>query len=270
MDPNADPHAHGSASAPQLAGRVAVVTGAAFGLGREIARVYAEAGAKVVVADVATEQGEETVRLITSAGGEAIFISTDVSDPQQVRDLMDGAEAAFGALHVVTANAGILGRGHDKAFTDLDDDDFAQIMNVNFHGIRYCFKYAIAPIRRSGGGALTATSSLAAHRGYRNLAAYSSSKGAVIALVRALAAELYPEIRVNAVSPGAIGTDMRRRAADAGASGSEARKEPFGGRADPRQVAWPHLFLASNHGSFVNGQVLIADGGRSIIPATAS
>ena len=255
----------------QLDGKVAVVTGAATGLGREIARLYAEAGAAVVVADVAAQEAHRTAELIVEAGGKALFVETDVTIPSQVQQLMATAESHFGGLHIMTANAGILGRGHGKAFTDLREEEFAQIMDVNFGGVRRCFAAAIPTIRRSGGGSMTATGSLSAHRGYANLAAYSASKGAVLALVRALAHELAPEIRVNAVSPGTIRTDMRRHAEEAGATPSApsgAPPEPtFGGSADPRQVAWAHLFLVSDQASFINGQVLLADGGRSIVPA---
>ena len=147
----------------RLDGKVAIVTGAATGLGRETAVLYAEEGAKVVVADVRRDEAQATVGRIRAAGGEATFIATDVSDRDAVRALVEATEEHHGGLHVMTANAGILGRGAGKSLEDITEEEIEQTMAVNFGGVARCFKYAIPLIRRSGGGAMTATASLSAH-----------------------------------------------------------------------------------------------------------
>lgn len=256
----------------RLQGKVAAVTGAATGIGRATALLYAEEGAQVVVSDFRREEGESTAKAITDAGGDAIFVATDVSNGADVKQLIDAAESHFGALHVMTANAGILGRGAGKSLAELSEEEIDQAMSVNFGGVAKCFKYAIPLILKSGGGAMTATASLSAHRGYAKLPAYCASKGAVVALVRAVAADLVPDIRVNAVSPGTVATDIA-------AHNTEETGKPFvpppGSRseaayakpADPRELAQAHLWLVSDDSSFVTGQALIVDNGRSVVPA---
>jgi NAD(P)-dependent dehydrogenase (short-subunit alcohol dehydrogenase family) len=256
----------------RLSGRVAIVTGAGSGIGRETALLYAEEGARVVVGDIRSDDGEATVQAIADAGGDAIFVAVDVSKSDDVQELVGAAKSEYGALHVMTANAGILGRAATKSFVETSEKELDETMAVNFGAVARCFRYAIPLIQESGGGAMTATASLAAHRGFERLWAYCASKGAVVALVRAVAAELMPDIRVNAVSPGSVGTQIavhneeetgRPLARPSRAIGDE----PFGRIADPRELAHGHLWLASDDASFVTGQVLIIDNGHSIIPA---
>jgi NAD(P)-dependent dehydrogenase (short-subunit alcohol dehydrogenase family) len=255
----------------RLAGKVAVVTGGGTGLGRSIACLYAEEGAKVVVADIREPDGEETVRLVREAGGEASFVLTDVRSAADVAGMVEYAVTRFGALHIATANAGILGRGAWKSLAEIPEDEFDEIMDVNFRGVWLTFKYAIPALRAAGGGVLTATSSLAAHRGIPNAAAYCSSKGAIVALVKALAVELAPDIRVNAVSAGGMRTEFAVHAREAlgGVDPESIRPEvgrqTFGRVSDPREVAFAHLFLACDESSYVTGQTFRVDGGRSVV-----
>jgi NAD(P)-dependent dehydrogenase (short-subunit alcohol dehydrogenase family) len=256
----------------RLSGKVAIVTGAGTGIGREIARLYAEEGAKVVAADVRADEGEATVKAITDAGGEAIFVATDVTSSEDVQKLVQAAESTYGGLHVMTANAGILGRGHNKSLVDITEDEIDQIMSVNFGGVVRCFKYAIPAILKSGGGAMTATASLSAHRGYAKLPAYCASKAAVTGLVRSVAADLVPDIRVNAVSPGTVKTEIAaHNEEETGTKFTPPPRsvsdEPYAQPADPREIAQAHLWLVSDDASFITGQVLLADNGRSIVPA---
>jgi NAD(P)-dependent dehydrogenase (short-subunit alcohol dehydrogenase family) len=253
----------------RLKGKVAIVTGAGTGIGRATAQLYAEEGARVVVADIRVEDGEEVTREINDAGGDAIFVKTDVSKTSDCKALSEAAESHFGGLHVLTANAGILGRGNDTSLVDIPEEDFEQIMGVNFYGVAWSFKYAIEPIRRSGGGALTATASLAAHRGMPAIPAYCASKAAVVGLVQSLAVALQPEIRVNAVSPGRVATNLMSHFEEETGRKFVSRpgsinEQPYARAADPRELAHAHLWLASDDNSFMTGETLMLDNGRSI------
>lgn len=259
----------------RLAGKVALVTGGGTGIGREISLLFAEEGARVAVVDIRPADGEATVQAIRDAGGVAIFVEGNVAVDDQLRVAVHRTTEEFGALHVTVANAGIAGRGHLKPLLELTNEDFADVLGVNLYGVVNTFRHAIPAIRASGGGAMTATASLSAHRGYANMTAYCASKGAVVSFVMALATELAPDIRVNAVSPGTVATEMAAHAVEEGALTGAPSAATSGRRdgaaytraASPRELANAHLFLVSDEASFVNGQCLIVDNGRSIYPA---
>jgi NAD(P)-dependent dehydrogenase (short-subunit alcohol dehydrogenase family) len=256
----------------RLGGKVAIVTGASSGIGRATALLYAEEGAKVVVSDLRLAEGAAVVQAITDAGGDAIFVATDVSSSEDVQDLIRQTESHYGALHVMTANAGILGRGHNKSLVDMSEDEVEQIMSVNFGGVMRSFKYAIPAILRAGGGAMTATASLSGHRGYAKLPAYCASKAAVIGLVRSVAADLVPHIRVNAVSPGTVKTEIAAHNEEETGTKfipppGSVSDQPYARPGDPRELAQAHLWLVSDDASFVTGQALLVDNGRSVVPA---
>jgi NAD(P)-dependent dehydrogenase (short-subunit alcohol dehydrogenase family) len=216
----------------------------------------AEEGARVGVADVDADRGEATAEAIRAHGGEAIMITTDVSDSAQVRSLVEQVERRFGRVDVMTANAGIVGPV-GTPLAEMADDDFAEVMDVNFYGVVHAFKHAIPAIQRASGGALTATGSVTAHRGRARLDAYCASKHAILGLVRALAVDLGPAIRVNVASPGNMATEIgagNRRPASASAPRA----------ANPREAAYVHLFLVSDEGRFIDGQSIVADDGWTV------
>jgi NAD(P)-dependent dehydrogenase (short-subunit alcohol dehydrogenase family) len=166
----------------------------------------------------------------------------------------------------MTANAGILGRAHRKSMVDVADDELRELFEVNFMGVWSSLRAAIPVIEASGGGAMTVTASTAALCGLAKAPAYSASKGAIVALARSLAADLFPGIRVNVVAPGAMATQIAKNAARAKGITEEsevfAREHPSG-LADPVHAARAHLFLVSDDAMEVNGQVLVVDGGAS-------
>lgn len=249
----------------RLAGKVAIVTGAATGIGRETAMLYAEQGARVALSDVRAAEGEEAAHAICAAGGQAIFAGADVSQSDELARLVSATEAHFGALHILTANAGILGRNPWTPLHESRREDFEQVIAVNLYGVVEAFRHAIPALLRAGGGALTATTSLGAHRGVKGLDAYSASKAAVTGLVRSLTAQYSPGIRVNAVSPGAVATELAAHTAELNDGNVAWPDRSTVAVAGPHDIAYAHLFLVSDEAAFVMGQVLKVDGGRSIL-----
>ena len=202
----------------RMVGRVAIVTGAASGIGRAIALRLGAEGARVVVADRRTEAGEATARDLIDGGGEARFVPCDVADAGQVRALVDGTVAAWHGVDLLVSNAGIPGAGVPA--DRLDEEDWDRVIAVNLRGVFLCAKYAIPHLAASGRGAVVNIASTFGLVGAHASPAYCASKGGVIALTRQLAVDYGPRgVRVNAVCPGYVDTDM---------DGRRARMEPEG------------------------------------------
>jgi NAD(P)-dependent dehydrogenase (short-subunit alcohol dehydrogenase family) len=249
----------------RLAGKVAIVTGAATGIGREIALLYTEQGARVALSDVRAREGEEAAHAIVAAGGEAIFVPADVARPEDLERLVARAEGHFGRLDILTANAGVLGRNPWTPLHETRREDFEHVIAINLYGVVDAFRYAIPALLRAGGGALSATTSLGAHRGVRGLDAYSASKAGVAGMVRSLTAQYSPSIRINAVSPGSVATELAAHTAELNDGKVAWPDRSSVAVAGARDIAFAHLFLVSDEAAFVMGQVLKVDGGRSIL-----
>jgi NAD(P)-dependent dehydrogenase (short-subunit alcohol dehydrogenase family) len=247
-----------------LEGKLAVVTGAATGIGQVTALMFAREGAQVIVADTNEDDARKTVAHIEGENGKARFIRTDVSSAEDMQALMEAAAEQMGGIDVIVNNAGAQRSG---AITDFDESEWDLLMRVNPKSCFLGAKYGVPYLRERGGGAIVNVSSLAGLKGGPGMTAYSASKGAIIAFTRALAMELAPDnIRVNCVCPGWIDTPFNRPAIEF-MGGREAQEEvvqqmvPLQRQGIPEEVAPGILYLASDASSYMTGQTLIIDGG---------
>lgn len=244
--------------------RVAVVTGAATGIGRETALAFARTGARVVVADVAVSDGEETAHLVEAAGGKAVFVRTDVASSAEVEAMVATAVREFGRLDYAFNNAGIAPRGAPIA--ELDEEVWHRTLAVNLTGVWLCLKHECAQMLKQGGGAIVNTSSIMGVASGPGLSAYSASKTGVVGLTRSVALDYaQANIRVNAVCPGGIGGTAITDRADNKADMDQLRMmTPMGRLGVPREIADAVVWLCSDQASFVTGQALTVDGGFTV------
>ncbi|MCS6925501.1 MAG: SDR family oxidoreductase [Candidatus Binatia bacterium] len=248
--------------AGQLDGKIALVTGGSSGIGRAAALAFAQEGAKVVVADVMVEGGQETVRLLTAAGGHGLFVKTDVSRAAEVEAVIKQTVATYGRLDCAFNNAGV--EGAFVSTTEYPEADWDRVLAINLTGVWLCMKYEIAQMLQQGGGAIVNTASGAGLVGVPNLSAYVASKHGVIGLTKTAALEYAKAgIRVNAVCPGVIQTPMVARLTSSRPDLSEAlvAAEPMGRTGRPEEVAAAVVWLCSDAASFVTGHALSVDGG---------
>jgi len=246
----------------KLQSKVAIVTGAGSGIGCATARLFAEEGAKVVVADYNAAAGRETVESIRRAGGEAIFAQVDVSRSSEVETLVQKTLDAYGAIDILFNNAGILAFG---TVTDTEEHVWDRVMDVNLKGTYLCSKAVIPHMIAAGGGAIiNASSSTGAHDAAANSAAYVASKGGVTLLTKCMAID-YAQygIRVNCVAPGPTDTAMLRGNFGAEELTDFAATFPMKRLGQPREQAQAVLFLASDDASFITGLVMAVDGGQT-------
>jgi NAD(P)-dependent dehydrogenase (short-subunit alcohol dehydrogenase family) len=247
---------------PELEGKVALVTGGTSGIGRETAVIFAKAGAKVVVAGRREPEGQETVELIRAAGGETLFVKTDVSKALEVEALVQKAVETFGRLDVSFNNAGV--EGAYAPIVRQSEEDFDRTININLKGVWLCLKYEIRQMLKQGrGGAIVNMASVLGLVGSAGVAAYSASKHGVIGLTQTAALENAKKaIRVNAVCPGFVQTPMSDRTLRVPAAHQFAVNcHPIGRLGKPAEVAEAVLWMCSDRSSFMTGQCLILDGG---------
>ncbi|APC20699.1 MULTISPECIES: SDR family oxidoreductase [Pseudomonas] len=249
-----------------FSGQVALVTGAANGIGRATAQAFAAQGLKVVVADLDTAGGEGTVALIREAGGEALFVPCNVTLEADVQSLMARTIEAYGRLDYAFNNAGIeIEKGR---LAEGSMDEFDAIMGVNVKGVWLCMKYQLPLLLAQGGGAIVNTASVAGLGAAPKMSIYAASKHAVIGLTKSAAIEYAKKkIRVNAVCPAVIDTDMFRRAYEADPKKAEfaAAMHPVGRIGKVEEIASAVLYLCSDGAAFTTGHALAVDGGATAI-----
>ena len=248
--------------AKELEGKVAIITGGTSGIGRDTAVLFAKEGAKVVVAGRREAEGKETVELIHAAGGEGVFVQTDVAKTADVQGLVEKTVAKFGRVDIGFNNAGV--EGAWIPITEQAEEDWDRTIAINLKGVWLCLKYEMQQmLKQGGGGAIVNMSSVAGWIGSAGAATYSASKHGVIALTKSAALETATRgIRVNAICPAVIETPMGERL-----FGSPEMK-PFalslhamGRFGKPMEVAEAVLWMCSERASFMTGQSLVLDGG---------
>ena len=240
-----------------LAGKNVVVTGGASGIGQATAARFLEEGCAVCVFD---RSAEARARVRQELPGLAAVIDVDVAKLDQVRAAFDQAIDCMGSVDVVINNAGISIR-HD--FLDITPEEWDQVLDVNLKGVFYIAQTAARHMVKNGAGVILNTASTAGSTGYPHYADYSASKGGVIGLTLAMALDLAPVVRVNAISPGYVLTPMQRAEYTDEMLAAVNRKIPLGRHAKPEEIAALFAFLASEDGAFATGQVYVMDGAET-------
>jgi NAD(P)-dependent dehydrogenase (short-subunit alcohol dehydrogenase family) len=255
----------------RLAGKVALITGGASGIGLEAARLFAAEGARLLLVDADATRGEAAARAVQASGGDARFLAADVSRARDVEAAVAEAERRFGALHVLFNNAGIFPAG-DGLPEETDEEVFDRVVAVNLKGVFFGCKYGIPALRRAGGGSIVNTASFVALMGAATAQiAYTASKGGVLAMTREIAVAHAKEgIRANALCPGPVNTPLLAELlADPAARARRLVHVPMGRLAEASEIARAALFLASDDSSYVNGASFVVDGGITAAYVTA-
>lgn len=252
----------------RLKNKIAAITGAGRGIGRAAATLFAREGAQVALLEIDEASGADMEQHIRKQGGDALFIRTDVSDAASVKNAFEKIEQRFQRLHVLYNNASVFLGGRDASVTDLEPEIWNRILGINLHGLFHCCKFGIPLIARSGGGSVINTSSSAGVIGIPKCDAYTATKGATISMTRSMAVEYGPrKVRVNCIAPAAILTEMVQQSNFSDPGFDEKaflRTTPVRRWGTPEEIANIALFLASDDSSYLNGAILVADGGITI------
>jgi NAD(P)-dependent dehydrogenase (short-subunit alcohol dehydrogenase family) len=248
-----------------FSGKVALVTGAASGMGLATARAFAEAGAAVVLADFKEDAVKAAAEKLAAAGHKALAVRCDVSDDAQVAAMVDRAVTEFGRLDAAFNNAGVMARIAPTA--DSTREDWDRVIGVNLRGVWSCMKHELRQMERQGSGAIVNNASVGALTGHPGVPSYIASKHGVVGLTRTAALEYVKRgIRVNAVNPGLIDTQIARDvvSGDEQAYAEMERQVPIGRAGRPEEIASAVLWLCSPGASYVIGHALTVDGGMTV------
>ncbi|PYM07938.1 MAG: short-chain dehydrogenase [Candidatus Rokuibacteriota bacterium] len=247
----------------RLKGKIAFITGAGMGIGRAAAVLFAQEGARVVIADIDGKAAKETVARVKTERGEALAVTGDVSIEADVERMIADGARHFGGLNILYNNAGVLWKDRDRSVLETDGQWWDRVMAINLKSVFWVTKYGIPHLQRGGGGSVIMMGSVSALVGFtRAQDAYTSAKGALISLTKSLAIQFARDrIRCNIIHPGIVDTPLQ-----APYLTDELRREfaagiPLGRIADPREIATVALFLASDDSSFMTGAELVVDGG---------
>jgi NAD(P)-dependent dehydrogenase (short-subunit alcohol dehydrogenase family) len=244
----------------RLKDKVATITGGGSGIGRATCLLFAREGAKVVVADYIAEGGNETVRQISAAGGQAVFVQADVSKSADVQNMIGAAVRNYGRVDIFFNNAGI--EGPSTKLANLKEEDWDRVIAIDLTSVYLGMKYVIPEMIKQGGGVILSTASVAGLVGFQGSGAYAAAKAGVINLTRLAALEYADKnIRVNCICPGVIETPMVERVMGGRPRERIVRSEPIGRLGRPEDIANAALFLASDESSFATGAPFIIDGG---------
>lgn len=252
----------------RLKDKVAIVTGAAMGIGKGIAQVFTREGAKVVVADINEEEGEKTAVELRNAGGDAIFVPVDVADEARVKAMVEATVNHYGTINILVNNAGI---GVYKSVLETSSEEWDRCLGVNLKGVFLCSKYVIPHMQRAGGGAIINIASVHAVATVAGTAPYAASKGGVVALTRNMAIDYAKDnIRVNAICPGWVYTPLiegifRSSGNPEGMRKRITERQLLGRLGTPEDIGYAALYLASDEASFVTGTCLFVDGGLTAV-----
>jgi NAD(P)-dependent dehydrogenase (short-subunit alcohol dehydrogenase family) len=252
----------------KLQNKVAIITGAAMGIGKGIALVFGREGARLVLADVNAPEGLKTCRELEQLGYEALFVTCDVSKEDQVKAMIAASVEKYGAIHILVNNAGI---GMYKTVLETTSEDWDLCLGINLKGAFLCSKYAIPHLQAAGGGSIVNITSVHSHRNSKREAPYAASKGGLLALTRQMAIDYGSDkIRVNAVSPGWIYTPNVQRIFDTYPDPVKFRQEVeerqlLSRIGTPEDVGEAVAFLASDASSYITGSYLMVDNGMTAL-----
>jgi NAD(P)-dependent dehydrogenase (short-subunit alcohol dehydrogenase family) len=247
----------------RLAGKVALITGAGMGMGREASLLFAEHGARVVVADINREAASETVALVREAGGEALAVVGDVASEADVERMVGEGIRGFNELHVLYNNAGVLWKDRDRSVLETEEHHWERVMAINLKSVFWVTKHGIPHLQCAGGGSIILVGSVSALAGFtRAQDAYTAAKGALISLNKSLAIQFARDkIRSNIIHPGIVDTPLQAPYLTESLRQEFEAGVPLGRIAHPREIAYVALFLASDESSYMTGAELVVDGG---------